>query len=253
MKKIANYLFTIILFIFSFYYTNIVSNYIKEKDPIMLALKKSQKTFETDPINAIIDNNTIIPGRNGKIIDLDKSYRKMKKINKFLESLIVFKETPPDISLKNNYDKVIINGNKTSKSISILLKVNDLKILKKLKDNSLNFILDINFIESNQDYLKQISNNIIVLEQPNIANLSNIDYCYIENSFSSYCKNYQLYTIKPIFITHDYYYNTYQLLDNGKIFSYLINEHNIDEIYKIYLAIKNLGYEVVSLDTLLKE
>ena len=253
MKKIFNIIFTILLFIFSFYYTNIVSNFIKNKDPIMIELKNNINNLERDPSNAVIQDNTIIPGLKGKKIDINKSYNKLKKVNKYLESLIVYKEIDPSISLKNHFDKVIISGNKNNKNISILLKINDLELLKKLKDDSLNLILDINFINNNLNYLNNINNNIVVLEQTYLNN-SLIDYCYIENIFNSYCSNYQVYTIKPIFITYDYFYNTYKIIENGSIISYnILNEKDYYELYNIISYIKTLGYNIVSLDKLIEE
>ena len=255
MKKYFNIILTIILFIFSFYYTNIVSNYIKEKDPIMTKIKNNKNKFETKPIDAIIKDNTIIPGKSGKSININESYKKMKRINKYIESLYVFKYQKPKISLNKQYDKLIINGNLNTKNISIILKVNNLDILKKLKDDkSLNFILEINFIENNLEYLTTISNNIIVLETNNIINLDIIDYCYSNITFNKYCSNYNKYTIKPNFITSNYYYNTYKLINNGSILAYnIVNENNIKEIKTIISYIKTLNYNIVSIDELIKE
>ena len=111
MKKYLNIILTILLLIFSFYYTNLVSNYIKNKDPIMIKIKENKNKLETKPIDAIIKDNTIIPGKNGTLIDINESYKKMKRINKYTESLLIFKYIKPNISLNNQYDKLIINGN----------------------------------------------------------------------------------------------------------------------------------------------
>ena len=253
MKKYFNILFTILLLIFSFYYTNKISNYLKSKDPIMINILNNKNKYEYKSINAIIDNNTIIPGKSSKTIDINKSYKKMKRINKYTESLLVFNYNKPDISIDNRYDKLIINGNNTNRNISILLKINDINILKKLKDDSLNFILDNNFIKNNLDYLTNIKNNIIILEQLNINNLNLIDYCYSNNIFYSYCKNYHKYTIKPTFINNNYYYNTNKLIKNGSILAYNINNNNLEELKIIISYIKTLNYKIVSIDNLIKE
>ena len=254
MKKYLNILFTSILFIFSFYYTNIISNYIKNHDPIMIKIKANKNILEIKSINAIINNNTIIPGKKGKIIDINKTYTKMKKINKYTESLIVYKEILPDISLKNNFDNLVINGNLNTKNISILIKINNLEILKKLKDDSLNFILTIDFINDNYEYLKILNNNIIVLENNNLTNLNIIDYCYSLETFLNYCKKYHKYTLKFEIITNNYFYNTNLLIQNGKMLAYnIINDQDILELNNIISYLKTLNYKVVSIDTLLKE
>lgn len=252
MNKTFNYLLTIILIIFSFYYTKTITDYIKNKDPIMIEIKKNKKLLDKKPIDSIIKDNTIIVGSKGLIVDINKSYSKMKKINKYDESLLVFNKIESRISVKNQYDKLIVNGIKNSKNIIILVKINDLNLLKKIKDSSINLILDNNFINDNIEYLNQINNNIVILEQKNINNLNRVNYCYVENSFNNYCRNYFKLTIKPLFITHDYYYNTYINLSTNKIFAYnIINEKNLLELNLILEAIKNLNYKIVSIDEFL--
>ena len=255
MRKNINIIFTVILLVFSFYYTHVVSNYIKSKDPIMNKIKENKKKFESKEIDAIINNNTIIPGKKGIKVNINASYKKMKRVKKYTESLYVFSYTNPKISINNKYDKLIINGNKSTNNISILLKINDINLLIKLKDNtSLNFILDNTFINDNVNYLKQINNNIIVLESDYLVNLDIIDYCYSTNSFKQYCSYYNKYTIKPTFITNNYYYNTYKLISNGIILSYnIINESNINDLNIILSYLKTLKYNIVSIDELIKE
>ena len=47
----------------------------------MTQIKENMDKYKQEPENAIIKNNTIIPGINGKIVNVNKSYRQMKKIN----------------------------------------------------------------------------------------------------------------------------------------------------------------------------
>lgn len=255
MKKIFNYILTIILLVFSFYYTNIVSNYIKEKDPIMITLKQNINSLNKNYIDAIIINDTIIPGKCGQKVNINKSYKKMKRLNKYYENYLVFDKINPTISLKNNYDKLIINGNLNNNNIAILLKINDLEILNLFKNNSYyNIILDDQFITNNLNYLTSFNNNIIVNEKSNTYNLNIIDYCYSNNFFYKYCSNYNIYTIKPNFINNNYYYNTYKILQNGSILAYKItNKNDVKKLEIIVKAIKNLKYNIVSLDKLIEE
>lgn len=259
MKNIFNIILTILIINFSFYYTNLVSNYIKDKDPIMIKIKNNQDKYKINPTNATILDNTIIPGLNGLEINLNDSYLKMKKINNYQESLLVFNNIKPDISLSNNQDKLIISGNQTNNKISILLKIDDLDILKKVLSikslNNLNLILNTNFIKENYHTLKDLNNDIIVNQNDkDINNLDIIDYCYTETDLLNNCLDYNKFSIIPTFITSDYYYNTYQVINNGSILAYnILNDKNISEIKILLNGIKNLDYEVVSLNDLLKE
>ena len=45
MKKIKNYLFVLLLSLFSFYYTEKSINFLEEKDPIMLTINDSKEKY----------------------------------------------------------------------------------------------------------------------------------------------------------------------------------------------------------------
>ena len=258
IKTIFNILLTCLLINFSFYYTNIVSNYLKDKDPIMIKIKNLENKYEQPPVNATILNHTIIPGVNGKKINRIKSYYQMKKINSFLETLLVFDEIKPDISLSNYYHYYIVNGNKNKKNISLLLEVSDLfiidKIEKELQNEEFSFILNSSFLKNNQDDLKKIKRNIMI-NHKEIENNNLIDYCYTNDiSEINECENYKIYTIAPKFITNDYYYQTYINLENGGIYSYHItNDKNINDLKFLITGLRSLGFNIVSIDELIKE
>ena len=252
MKKTFNIILTFLLLSFSFYYTNVVSNYLKNKDPLMIKIKSQEFKYKKNPTNAIIKDNTIIPGVSGISINIDASYANMKKINNYSENLLVFNYLKPKISLENNKDKLIIQGNLKNKNISIILKINNLNILKQIleenKNTNLNFLFSNNFIQENAPFLENLTNNIV--SETSTNNLT--DYCYTFNfQKENTCKKPM---IVPTMITHDYYYNTYQVLENGKILLYqLINENSLQELKILLSGIRNLNYNIVSLDNLLKE
>ena len=249
-KKI---ILTLLILVFSFYYTNKVSEYIKSKDPIMIKIKKEKENYENKEINAIIENDTIIPGKKGRIVNINKSYQKMKKLKSYSDSLYVYKFTDPKISIKNKYDKLIIKGNSYNKNISLILKIKDIDLLYKIiKYPELNIILDNYFINNYYNDLLNIKNNIIVLENNEILDI--IDYCYSVDNFKKLCSINNIYTISPTFIDNDIYYNSYQILENGKIFAYnVINEKDLEKVLLLLSGFKNLGYNIVSIDELIEE
>jgi len=259
MKKFFNLILTYLLIYFSFYYTNMVSNYLKNKDPIMIKIKNEKNKYYQEPTDAIIENETIIPGISGYEVDISKSYMNMKKLNEYQESMLVFNKIEPNISLKNNQDKVIISGNKDYFKVSILLKIDDINILKKIIKNkeftNISYILSSNFIKENYNYLKELNKNIVVDENDNLLFLNIFNYCYkTKLNDDNKCSNFNKYTILTKMITYDYYYNTTKLIDNGSILAYnCINDKNLNEITIVLNGIKSLGYEIVSLDNLLNE
>ena len=252
MKKIFNFLFTIILLIFSFYYANIVKNFLKNKDPLMQEIKSNQDKYYKEPINAIITNKTIIPGISGTKLNINASYQKLKKIKKFDPSSLIIDKVKPSISLTNNIDKYIINGNLNKKNISIIISTNNLEIVKYYENTNISFIINKYFLLDNLNYLNSITNNIIIY-QGNLNKNKRINYCYETNINNlNICSYYNLYTITPNIITHDYYYNVYNTLENGKIFMFYLNS-NLDEFNILLKSISNLNYNLVSIDKLIEE
>lgn len=56
----------------------------------MIKLKEVKDSYQKEAVDAVIANNTIIPGISGLEVDVDESYLKMKKVGIFQESLLVF-------------------------------------------------------------------------------------------------------------------------------------------------------------------
>ena len=108
MNKFFCILGSITLVILSFIYTEKTVNVIKEYDDIMISIKSENKNYRIDAVDAIIKDNTIIPGLKGREIDENKSYSKMKRYGSYNSSLLEYNEIIPSISIENNFDKYII-------------------------------------------------------------------------------------------------------------------------------------------------
>ena len=66
-----------ILIVLSFYITDKSMIYIRSKNPIMQEIISKQDDYKVEAVNAIINDNTIIPGINGKEVDVNKTFNKM--------------------------------------------------------------------------------------------------------------------------------------------------------------------------------
>ena len=111
MKKLISPIIIILFLVLSFYYTNKSVAILKNADPIMKEIKNT-----VSPIDAQIVGDNIISGKNGKTIDYEKSYNKMKRYGTYNESLTALKDLKPVISIKDNYDKYIVSGNKNNRN-----------------------------------------------------------------------------------------------------------------------------------------
>ncbi len=241
---------TIILFIFSYFYTYKCINFLKNNDSLMNIIKDNQDTYNINPYNAIITNNTMIPGIKGRVINLNKSYKKMKMINKFDESLLIYDYINPKISINNIFDKVIIRGNNKKNNVSIILNINEDELF-----NSLNKLLITNNIKV--DILTNIDYNINNTNYVNIVNTNysnKIDYCLTYTiKINKECQVNKKYTILGTIINNNHLTNTKEIINNGSILVYTFNKYNYQDFNIIIKFIKNNNYNIVSIDELIKE
>lgn len=270
-----------LLTVFSFYYTNKLIEFSKSKDPIMIEIMKNKDDYNKLSIDALINNNYIIPGSEGLEVDVDKSYTKMKKLGKYNDNLYVYDVVKPTISIKDNYNKFVINGNTTKKEVSLVFKADDLKnienINKILFNNNVSatFFIDGNIKDDDINILKILdeSNNyfgnlgynkkysIKTIKYTN-ALLDRIDddnhnYCYVEKddiNVLKTCSEVKMYTIKPMVVSNIFPF-TYikQNLENGKIFSLDTNNYTLKQLDLIIKYVRQKGYDFVTLEEILNE
>ena len=250
MKFFFKVLLTILLFIFSFIYLKKAVYFIKMHDNLMQEIISKEKDYNKEPINAIITNNTIIPGLSGRKVNLDKSYNKMKKLNIFNESLLVFDDIKPNISFERNYDKIILRGNEKKKRISIVLNINNDNLFNNLNDILKNNNLYADILTNNQYYLENsYFKNIITTNYNKKTN-----YCLTYDlSINSDCINNHKYTILGNNINNYYLTESKNILRNGIIIIYTFNESNYYNLNTLIKYFKNNNYDIVTIDKLIKE
>ena len=272
--KIIKYLLITLFFIFSIYYTEKSMDILKLNDPIMKEIKNNLKKYKIEPVNAIIKNNTIIPGKKGKEIDIKKSYSNMRKYGSYNETLIKTKDTLPVISITNNLDKYIKIDKNYNKQISLIFIINKetnlnkiINILNKHKVNK-TFYIEENLLEKYTDIIKNNKLEIGIFN-PNkklftttksyIETLINkeINYCYTEkedNELLNICKNNNMYTFIPsIIIKNDLYKNIKLNIDKSKIISIYPNKYIEKELITTIEYLNKKGYEFLELNKLLNE
>lgn len=250
LKKLFSCLGLITFITFSFYITEKIAIMARNTDPIYSKIK-TYNINNTSYVNAIVDGNTVIPGINGKELDEIKSLMNIKKSNYFDEMFLVYNQIPPEISLKDNLDKVIIQGNAKKNSVSLILYSNN-NLKSFFKDNNIPISILIN-----NDYEPQKNEEMI-----NNADKSNYDKIekYLDNNdyntniciSTSYCPNYK-YLVKP---THTLTNNNIIEVKNS-IFSgsiILINNSARQEDINILIQkINSLNLSIVKLSDLISE
>ena len=253
MFKIFRNVGLVLLILSSFIYTEKLTSVVKEYDDIMIKIKESSNNYKINPIESVIKDNTIIPGLNGRIVDIDKSYKKMREYGKYNESLYVYKKLQTKNKLKDNKDKFIIKSLKPNK-VSIILKEKDLNNINL--NQKINLYLTNSYIKDNPEKIMKVSKNHIILTNDNRYLKSIIDknnyYCYTENFDETILKNCYKnddYTINPnIILKTNSILKLEQNIESGSIIS--CNKNNYLTVIK-YL--QNKGYEIVDIEELLNE
>lgn len=280
MKHLLQIFGIVTLVVGSFIYSEEVATTAKLSDELLNEIKARKVEYKVKSIEAIIEDGTIIPGKNGKQVDVKKSYKNMKEIGYFNEKLLVYKYLSVKEPLNKNMDKYIISGNKNEKSISLIIKVgnnsNLNKLIGKLNEKKIKatFFVNSNFLENNNDLIIGLINN-----GHTIGNLSNngdyedndfgwmktiitniggqrYNYCLAEKkdqTIIDVCKEQKSYTIMPIMINKKPFINVKQTLTPGGILAFEYSEELNNEIENIINYITSKGYSIKSLEKHLKE
>ena len=274
MKKIFQMIGLISLTVFSFFMTEKTAMVVNNMDQIMIEIKEKKDEYKSSATDAIIKNNTIIPGINGREVNINKSYKNMKSNGYFSEKLFIYDYTKPNISLSDNIDKYIIQGNPSKRMISLIFivkaldNVNDILNIINNYGIKVTFLIDYNWFSNNNDIIQEMvkSGHTIspYLEDYNDSNFEWMDmilkkinkqstvFCYSlddNNSVIDNCKLKGDYTIRPILISlKTPLVDIKSKINSGSLFLLNINSELKKELSTIIIYIKSKGYKLANLE-----
>lgn len=281
LKNITKYLGVIVLVLFSFYYTDKSVDIVKRNDPVMKEIIYNSDNFKIESVDAITIGDTIIPGMNGIEVNIDESYKRMKQVNGYYESMLMFSEVIPDESLLEQYDKFIVSGNPFRSDIALLVKVSNITNLEKIykifldKNTLATFFIDGSVIENNMDLIYEMASDGFQLENYGyndvysednfrwtnnmIFSLTNLEpkFCYSE--YRNYevldlCSKNKMYTVNPtINVANNPFYTVKNNLKEGNIISLNLTEETVKELPTIISYINQKGYNLVTLNEIVSE
>ncbi len=274
MKKLFKIFGIITLMCFSFFYTDRVMDVIADNDPLKNEIINLSDNYKLSSNEAVVSGDTIIPGTNGREVNIDKSYKKMRTGNVFNDKLLTFNVLYPEYRLKDNIDKYIINGNVNKKEVSILFIINNDNNLDKIinilnnKNTKANLFVEYNYLFNNISKIKKYnSNNIysysnkyvydtLVISNNIIDRISNnkANYCLTkikDKDNLNTCSYSNMFTIIPSIIGN--YNDIKNKLSNGSIILLDTNINSVNELSYIIDFINGKGYSIVGLDELLNE
>lgn len=280
-KKVLEALLVIIALLFSFYYTEKAVVILESNDPIMKKIKENVEDKEEDAINAKITGNTLIPGYNGLKINLEESFKKMKNYGNYNETLLVFDEVSPTISIDDYYDKYISSGNGITTDIALIFTIEDGTYLEKLiniidsTSISTTLFVDGTVLENNITMFSNLDKEKYELEllsydntydgmlfKNSLYKLETISnkhpkYCYASydnEEILNLCNSLSMHTIIPTLkLEENIYASIKGNLRNGSIIYVKLSDSNLSSLNILINYIKQRGFTLVTLDTLLNE
>lgn len=273
MKKVFQMIGLISLTCFSFFVTEQTAIVVSDMDEIMIEIKNKKDDYKTDSIDAIIYNNTIIPGVNKREVNVNKSYKVMKTNGYFSDKLFVYDYEKPKISLTDNIDKYVIKGNPSKRMVSLIFKVEqdeDISDIVNILNNynvKSTFFVNYNWFSNNNDLVEElIKNNHIIapliedytssdFEWMDMVlkkiNKQSVGFCYNTNENKNNldeCVLKNNYTVKPIVISENTpLVDIKEKLESGAILSLKVNSQVKKELSTIIIHIKSKGYKLVNL------
>lgn len=280
MKKFFQFIGILTLMIGSFVYTEKVQETSKLTDSLLSEIKSKKDGYKENAIEPIIKDDTIIPGINGKEVDVNKSYEAMSKIGYFDDKLLVFKTLSVSDKLEKNKDKYIINGNNTKMDIALVFKVknndNITSIIKTLNNKGLKatFFVTSKYLEKHHDQIidlvqsghtvGNLSNNEdytdsdFIWMKTIVTNIGNqtYNYCFLEKKNKQtlkMCNIQDSYTILTKTIKTSPLHNIKKNIKPGSIISVYVTDELNKEIDIILNYITSKGYNLKSLENHIKE
>lgn len=237
----------------SFLLTDETIQVVKEKDDLMIEIKEMASNYHIGSIDAKISDKYIKIGLNGLALDIDETYKKMKRIGYFNENMIVYQNVKPNVTVTNYKDHIINGNSKNEVSLIFVNPKNIDKIIDILRHNNLKatFIIDDQFYKNNVESIELLLNyksdlgfiddyKKLKKELPtNYVCYSNLlNECYKDNKYTIEA-TYEINDLKDL--------KTY--LKPGSII--LINETNYLDVYIKYILSR--GYKIENISNFINE
>ncbi len=254
--KYFKYALVITLCVFSFYASDRLILYVENLSPLMKEIKMYEDSLYESPVNAIIEDNTIISGKNGRELNKRESYLKMNDFGSFNETFFVYDYIKPDISLKDNLDKIIIGNVDNSK---IALIVDNKNVEKYLEEENIKFAKVIDSCDEisskNITYINGGSNEDDFTDIKYCLKKSDLNknICDVDTSHYASCINNKSYIVKSSgVIKSNNISKEINNINGGTIVK--INPNLTLNEFKVYLSkIKYNNLEIIDLLDLIKE
>ena len=261
LKNTSKLISLFLLLLLSFIYTDKVFSEARNKDPIMQEVISYKNKNDILPIEPTVNDNEIIIGVSGMVVNEKESYKNMKDDDSFDKNKIVYDKKTPKTSILNNYDYYIKKGN--DKILSLVaksgVKVNffiDGAYLEKNVETAFSMV-NLNCEIYNLGYDGKYSKSMIGVTNNLIESITLKDskFCLNEEKIDDYkklCKSKKMYSILPTLIDPTIL-DLKENLEKGIIISYDLSNYNYNEFKLMINTITSRGYKIETLSKMLTE
>ncbi|MEG1648144.1 MAG: hypothetical protein RR325_05220 [Bacilli bacterium] len=247
--KFFKYFSVFAIMIFSFYYTDKIANFLLEKNQLYVEINSKKDDYKIESVSAIIDGNFIIPGIEGVSVNTKESYFNMLGIEKFNKYYLVYSKVSPEISIENNKDKIIKNGNRNKSAISFIIEDEIIASYFKRKDIKVDYLVtEETFNKDN--FFEQINNDTVNYKKvESLLNKNNLNkhICIINKDNEELCRKNKSYLIKPnIILNNINFLEVKNKITKGDI----VHVKGLSSIENLNLLINTIKYKDLSIVTL---
>lgn len=243
------------LLCFSFYYTNQFALLMQQKDPIYQTIltKKEENVFQS--VDALVEGDYITPGLNGKMVNVEKSFRKMKNMGSYLENYLVYDEIPPTITQNDYKDKIIKKGNPNKNSVAIIFEENN-ELVEYFEEMGMDYTILVNKENYGLNFLgEKINNdysNYADVEKLLSKNNENHNLCLVDQSNLEFCqKNKKILVTPSLKINNSNFARLSSSITAGEII--YIKNLRLDYLKLLIQNIVYHGYTIIPLSALITE
>ncbi len=254
--KYFRYIGILAICAFSFIYTEKIANLTLENSEIYQEIKRVANDYNEAFVNAEVNDDYIIPGLNGKKVNVKNSFYNMKDINTFNSYYLIYDTSYPEVTLENNKDKIVNRGNSYKKSISFILEYNK-EIINYFNENNIkaSVLVDLNSYNKNEK-LEQINNEIDNYNDLEVLinkYSTNTNICYVTSKNEKLCRKKEKYLVKTDkILTNNTVISLKNNVESGDIY-YVSKNADVSNIKILINSIIYKDLDIISLSKMLSE
>lgn len=230
--------------------------YINNQNPLMKEILLRKEEYKVEAVDAVIKDNTIIPGINGKVVDEEESFNRMDSIGYFNDLFLVYNYISPNETLKHHLNKIIIKGNSRKRMVAFIVYNNSL-VSDYFDDNNIKYtsLVKLNDkIDKNKRYINSEIDDELFDDLNSLLNKNKVNsrICLVNYSNIDMCMKMKYYLVSYSIDMNDNILDNLNNIGSGDII-FVDSLTNLYNIKNIINEIKRLDLVIDYLDVLISE